>query len=315
MRTVFSAGCMAMAAAVSPAVAAAQQGGSDLAALPVQHGVSPPAVDLDAPPDLDLRGYRLSFEDRFERPDIVADGRRGRWFAPVHAPYGRAKFLAPGPDGPFAPGPRGLSIQATKWSDGGWRSGTMQTVDSRGRGFFQEYGYFEMRAKLPTGAATWPSFWLLTEDGYKRPSRTRGEIDVLEAYGSDVDRMHSSVHLWPSRRADGGLTLARHWYASARITVRGAQTGFHDYGVKVDPQTTTFYFDHHAVLTRPTLPEHRTAFYMVISLAMNPKGLDQTDSPQVLQVQRVRAYALPDGYRAAPADDLGSDKPPPPPLP
>ena len=85
-----------------------------------------------------------------------------------------------------------LSIEARKGSDGKWRSGLLSSNDPDGRGFAQRYGYFEMRAKLPTGPGVWPAFWLI---GDRDPS-TRVEIDVLEYYGIKPDRFFSTVHVW-----------------------------------------------------------------------------------------------------------------------
>ena len=36
------------------------------------------------------------------------------------------------------------------------QAGLLSSVDGKGRGFSQQYGYFEMRAWLPSGLGTWP---------------------------------------------------------------------------------------------------------------------------------------------------------------
>jgi hypothetical protein len=50
----------------------------------------------------------------------------------------------PEPDGPFSVADGKLMIAGKKDAKGEWTSGTMQTVDGKGRGFAQQYGYFEM---------------------------------------------------------------------------------------------------------------------------------------------------------------------------
>ena len=230
---------------------------------------------------LDLASYQLSFEDRFQPPDVTVDGGRGRWFAPVHSDFGRAHFLPPGADGPFlsTPGERGrpmLTIRAIRTTDG-WTSGLMQTVDGSGRGFSQRYGYFEMRARLPRGAGTWPAFWLLTEQAYTDKTVPRGEIDVMEVYGLRPDRLHMSVHLWPAY-ADNSGGVPDPWTLSKRVDRPGLGEGFHTYGVLVDDQWVSFYYDRKALTRFPTLPTYRTPMYMLVNLAMHKRGLERARS-------------------------------------
>ncbi len=246
---------------------------------------------------LDLSGYHISFDDEFDRLDIAADGGKGRWYAPVHANFGEAKFQPPGPGGPFRivrRGPLGaggaaLAITATRTSEG-WRSGLIQTLDGHGRGFAQQFGYFEMRAKLPRGQATWPAFWLLTQNGLTDPTVTRGEIDVLEQYGSAPEKIHSSVHLWPaSARNAGGLPS--HWYKSEKIPVSDMADGFHRYGVMLTQDWLVTYYDGVELSRFPMQPQYRTPVYMLVNLAMHEKNLDHATSPSVMLVDYVRAYA------------------------
>ncbi len=51
--------------------------------------------------------------------------------------------------------------------------------------FAQQYGYFEMRAKLPKGKGLWPAFWMLDNRAVWPP-----EIDMLEVLGDAPSNPH-----------------------------------------------------------------------------------------------------------------------------
>jgi beta-glucanase (GH16 family) len=231
---------------------------------------------------LDLSGYTLTFNDDFDKLDVVPDGGTGIWFGPIHKSFGTASFVPPSKDGPFFVEDGILTIRASVVG-GKWQSGLMQSMDSHGRGFAQTYGYFEMRAKLPAGHATWPAFWLLTANGLLEKNVTRGEIDVVEAYGDQPGVLHSSVHVWPPD--------AKHWYLSDRSAASGMSDGFHRYGVMITPQWVTFYYDGLQSFRFPTLDIYKVPVYMVVDLAMTPQTLNQADNPSDLQIDYVRAYA------------------------
>ena len=268
---------------------------------PLHPPESPPTnaewVLPQSPAALDLTGYHATFDDEFDKMDVAADGGRGRWYAPVHRDFGEAHFMPPAPGGPFSiarQGPMGLggsalAISATK-GKGGWRSGLLQTVDSHGSGFAQQYGYFEMRAKFPQGQATWPGFWLLTLNGFTDPSVTRGEIDVVEQYGSSPERIHTSVHLWPAAARNAG-GLRDHWYKSEKIVVGDMSSDFHRYGVMLTSEWVITYYDGQELSRFPTPAQYRTPVYMLVDLAMHDKNLKAAKSPSVMLVDYVRAYA------------------------
>ena len=246
---------------------------------------------------LDLKGYHLSFDDEFDRLDVAPDCGSGHWYAPVHTDIGEARFEPPGAGGPFKIlkiGPFGasgsvLAITASRGNDG-WRSGLMQTLDPQGRGFAQQYGYFEMRAKFPNGRATWPSFWLLTRNNLVDRSLPHGEIDVVEQYGSAPDKIHTSVHLWPAPARNAG-GLAQHWYRSEKILVGDMASAYHRYGMMLTPQWVIVYYDGLQLSRFPMLDRYRTPVYMLVDLTMHEKDLSSAKSPSTMLVDYVRAYS------------------------
>jgi beta-glucanase (GH16 family) len=243
-----------------------------------------PDVKPKTTPALDLTGYELTFHDEFDSFNITRDGGAGPWFAPVHPRFGAVRFLPPSDNGPFFVHDGILTIRAQRQPNGKWVSGFMQSVDSKGRGFAQQYGYFEMRAKMPGGAATWPAFWLASQENYLRKDATRSEIDIVEGYGDQPDVIHSVVHVHPYRD--------RKWYLSKQARVSGMSADFHRYGAMVTPTWVIFYFDGEELSRFPTLDQYRTPLYLLVDLAMvNRPSLQKADSPSDMQVDYVRVYA------------------------
>ena len=57
------------------------------------------------------------------------------------------------------------------------------------------YGYFEAKAKVPTGKGYLPAFWLMTGDEEKYGQWPRcGEIDIMEVLGDATDALHGTIH-------------------------------------------------------------------------------------------------------------------------
>jgi beta-glucanase (GH16 family) len=76
------------------------------------------------------------------------------------------------------------------------------------------HGYAEMRARFPSGAGLWPSFWLLPEDHRSKP-----QIDIMAAVGDSpsVLRIHTNYITKDStERSDGihhhGPDLSEDWH-------------------------------------------------------------------------------------------------------
>jgi len=56
------------------------------------------------------------------------------------------------------------------------------------------YGRFEVRAKLPTGQGLWPAIWLLFSEPTYGEWAASGEIDIMEAIGSEPGEVFGTLH-------------------------------------------------------------------------------------------------------------------------
>ncbi len=241
-------------------------------------------------PSLNLDAYKLTFDEDFREPlSISAWGPGTRWIA--HTPYagdfGDAGFGDPGPNSPFSVSDGILKIEAKK-VEGRWRSGLICSVDPKGQGFSQKFGYFEMRAKLPKGLGTWPAFWLMgvpqLVEPRDRKTITQVEIDVVEQYGVGPNALHTTLHLW----GPGNF----HWAEGEPSVVSGMTDDFHTYGVSVEDDVIIFYFDRVELRRCKTPKEAKVPLYLMVDLALGGGWpIDRTPDPSVMLVDYVRAYA------------------------
>jgi beta-glucanase (GH16 family) len=241
----------------------------------------------DNGPALDLSGYRLSFDDEFTSLSLSAHGPDTRWTAhtPWGGDFGDAQFVDPGQYGVFTINKDGLAITASKGADGKWRSGLICSVDKDGdpeAGFTQQFGYFEMKATMPSGMGTWPAFWLIGTDKRKSAS----EIDVIEYYGGFPSYFHSTEHVW----VNGQNQLLR---AKLMKIENGSLSSRPNlFGVLITPQTTSFYLNRQMFWSTPTPPEYRQPVYILANLALGGGWpLQDLSSPQVMKIRYIRAYA------------------------
>lgn len=264
---------------------------------------------------LDLTKYKQTFIDNFDAMDVTPDGGAGPWFAPVHAAFGGAKFAPPGPDGPFSAADGKLTLTATKKTDAKgkekWIGANMQTVDGKGKGFAQQYGYFEASYEAPAGPGSWLGFWLLSQNGFLDKTKPRCEIDVVEWYGGDPRGMHTTTHIWPAAQPGPGAIAKHvghsHYFNATDALTDGTLKGYHTYGIEVTPDLVIAYFDHKETGRFPCLPEFKTPLYMLVTLNIFPKQADKAVSPMKMNVDYVAAYALKDGPATLPAN-VGAPK-------
>jgi len=234
---------------------------------------------------LDISLYRQTFSETFDRFDVSAWGPDTRWIAhtPWNGDFGDATFVDPKPGFPFATGGGMLRIEARKRPDGRWQSGLISSRDHDGLGgggFAQQYGYFEMEAKLPPGAGVWPAFWLVGVT-----PKPRAEIDAIEYYGNAPNSYHANVHVWSDddRKFGDGKVID--------IPPGTATERFNRYGVLIDRDVVTFYFNRTKVWQTPTRPEYRQPMYMLANLALGSGWpIDKVPNPSFMYIKSIAAY-------------------------
>ena len=234
---------------------------------------------------IDLSSYELTFDEDFKRLDVSALGPGTRWIAhtPWGGDFGDAQFTDPAPDFPFTVKNGILRIEARKGSDGKWRSGLLASADPKGDGFFQKFGYFEMRAKLPPGPGVWPAFWLIAN----KDPKTSAEIDILEYYGVGPDIFHSTVHIWPkSPEIEKQMYHVQH-----SVPYGSLSADFHTYGASVEDDAIIFYLDRKEMGRVATPPEAKRPMFILLNLALGSGWpIDKTINPSFMYVDYVRAY-------------------------
>lgn len=157
-----------------------------------------------------------------------------------------------------------------------YTSGMISTAKS----FQQQYGYFEIRAKLPKGNGFWPAFWLLPAD-----KTITAEIDVLESIGAKVNSIFQALHYHQG---------AQYLSSAGYFAGPDFSAGFHTVGVDWQPGVLTFYGDGVATYVARTSGVPNKPMYLIANLAVGGKWPGNPDAstvfPSALQVDYIRAY-------------------------
>ena len=257
---------------------------------PLNLGTIPASSTLSAVP----AGYHLTFDDEFKSLNISdTNGAGTNWYThtiqccmgdsatPPAPTYMAGLSDGPGKDPYSLLSGEGLDIRLEK-TNGAWYSGVLATVDGNGKGFAQQYGYFEMKANFPSGLGTWPAFWLLNSAHLTQGSPS-GEIDVVEAYMQFPTTVDTTLHDYST-----GISVGTH----PSPVSTNMSNGFHTYGMLWTVSTMTFYFDGTQIWQVPTPAIMNQPYYPIIDLGLGGGWpTNQTPQQSDMIVQYVRVYA------------------------
>lgn len=183
------------------------------------------------------------------------------------------------------------------------RDFTSGYLDSIGK-FEQQYGRWEVRAKIPTtpgdSRGIWPAFWLRNQGV--------GEMDIMEAWGDPFDKPTkigtSSLTVHESTNGTGA-SKGWNWETLAGATANSSEA-FHTWAIEYTPTSLKAYFDNKLVMTAtkadyPWLwgANFQTKFNMRLNLQIgspyhgNPVGPNYVDTKSYsdFQIDYVRAWA------------------------
>jgi Ca2+-binding RTX toxin-like protein len=176
------------------------------------------------------------------------------------------------------------SAEVQKYTDGHtYTSGLLTSKFT----FAQEYGYFEIRAALPSGQGFWPAFWLLPTDSSWPP-----ELDVFEMLGKDPNVLYMTSH---------DIQNGKHTFVQDRAVLDTTQ--FHTYGVDWNGDRIVYYIDGQEVARQTTPETMKKEMYMLVNLAVGGQGswgggADATTGTGEMKVDYVRAYRTADTVSA-----------------
>lgn len=176
-----------------------------------------------------------------------------------------------------------LIITAIKEASGGAEYSSAR-IKTQGLYDFK-YGKIEMRAKMPTGAGTWPAFWSLGAGAGTWPAI--GEIDFMEFVGAKPLQTQSALH-YPG--SSGGNAAVK------TTVIANAASEFHIYKTIWSPKTIRFYLDGALYFTfdnsDTTLPFHNN-FFMILNLAMGGSlggAIDPAFTQSSMEVDYVKVF-------------------------
>lgn len=176
---------------------------------------------------------------------------------------------------------------------------TSARITTNGKGDWT-FGKVEIRAKIPDGgdgAGIWPAIWMLpTYDKYGHWPQS-GEIDIMEAYGPNMDTVHQTFHWWSGKgeyQNDMQSEKALHPTASWADS-------FHVYGLVWTQEKAILTIDGRERVTRENegstrLYPYLDDFHLILNIAVGGGALrgrqrfGLTRFPQTMQVDWVRVY-------------------------
>ena len=170
---------------------------------------------------------------------------------------------------------------------------TSTRLVSKNKGDWQ-YGYIEVRAKLPKGTGTWPAIWMLPTKWEYGGWPSSGEIDIMEHVGYNHGYVHGTVH---TKAYNHGIGTQR----GDSVLVEDPDKAFHIYAIEWTPEKIDFLADGKTYNSFANEESGFEAwpfdkpFHLLLNMAVGgdwggAMGVDTTIWPRRMEVDYVRVY-------------------------
>ncbi|MBI3739647.1 MAG: glycoside hydrolase family 16 protein [Chloroflexi bacterium] len=242
-----------------------------LTPTPPPAGITPEAPET--PASVDKPGWKLVFHDEFDdsslSPKWATELRWGRLNPPELQFYWRDAFK-------LQDGLLRITAEHRPLEGQNYTSGVIATFST----FHFQYGYAEIRSRVPAGKGLWPAFWLLDSS-----DTGIGEIDVLEILGQEPNKVYMTLH-YPD--ANGNSASKQ-----GEFTGPDFSAGFHTFAVDWRKDSIVWYVDG---VERYRLTENipQGPMYVIANLAVGGKWPGspsvKTPFPAYFDIDYIRVY-------------------------
>lgn len=184
--------------------------------------------------DLLKQGYKLKWKDDFNGDSL----NKADWNVETHEPgWVNSEWQAYVDSADNIQVKDGkLLLKPVKTVDkDGNASYTSGRINTQGRHDFK-YGYFECRAKVPTGKGYLPAFWMMpTDENLYGQWPKCGEIDIMEVMGQETNKVYGTIHYGePHAQSQGTYSVS---------AADNFADNYHTYAVDWEPGKITWYID------------------------------------------------------------------------
>ncbi len=172
-----------------------------------------------------------------------------------------------------------LRAQKRKMNRYSYTSGMIATDNK----FAFQYGYAEIRAKLPKGKGFFPAFWLAPVQRNVWPP----EIDVMEYLGVDPNRVHMTLHY---------STNSGHHSSASNWAGPDFSANYHTFAVQWNPKRIVWYVDgverkrYEVAANIPALPMQIIANLAIAAAWTNTPPDATTPFPSYYDIDYIRVW-------------------------